>query len=272
MSTEANRPIKHTVGRTMSNRDWWPNQLNLKVPHQNSPLSDPMGQGFNYARPFKSLHLAVILGALLFALNAAPARAGSFTFDSFTTTYTYTGDFFNFCGFGCPDNAPADPRGADRIIATLTYGAILDPNLTDAMPAPISWTMNDLFGALNLGGAGLPPDFPGDIEEPPLPGLVLSTDATGNIIRWFMSAFSGGLNGEGRFEGTGAFVANPPIFCGEECNNMGITDILAVNQLSDTEWDALVLVPAQAPEPATLTLVAGGLLIVARRRRLARPC
>jgi catalase-peroxidase len=38
-----------------ANRDWWPNQLNLKILHQNSSLSDPMGKGFNYAEEFKKL-------------------------------------------------------------------------------------------------------------------------------------------------------------------------------------------------------------------------
>ena len=43
-----------------SNRDWWPNQLNLKILHQNSPLCDPMGKDFNYAEAFKSLDLAAV--------------------------------------------------------------------------------------------------------------------------------------------------------------------------------------------------------------------
>jgi catalase-peroxidase len=43
------------------NRDWWPNQLNIKVLHQNSPLGDPMGKGFNYAEEFKSLDLAAVI-------------------------------------------------------------------------------------------------------------------------------------------------------------------------------------------------------------------
>ncbi len=42
---------------TTSNQDWWPNQLNLKVLHQGSPLTDPMGKDFNYAEEFKTLHL-----------------------------------------------------------------------------------------------------------------------------------------------------------------------------------------------------------------------
>jgi catalase-peroxidase len=41
----------------MSNRNWWPNQLNLKILHQNSPMSDPMGKAFNYAKEFKTLDL-----------------------------------------------------------------------------------------------------------------------------------------------------------------------------------------------------------------------
>jgi catalase-peroxidase len=60
MSTEAKCPFKHTAGGGTSNRDWWPNQLNLKILHQHSPLSDPMGKGFTYAREFKSLDLAAV--------------------------------------------------------------------------------------------------------------------------------------------------------------------------------------------------------------------
>src|SRR5512134_1044534 len=53
----ANKP---TAGRGTSNRDWWPNQLNLKVLHQNSPMSNPMGEAFNYAEEFKKLDLAAL--------------------------------------------------------------------------------------------------------------------------------------------------------------------------------------------------------------------
>ncbi|MBK6562515.1 MAG: catalase/peroxidase HPI [Dehalococcoidia bacterium] len=42
---------------TASNRTWWPNQLNLSVLHQNSPLADPLGENFNYAEEFKTLDL-----------------------------------------------------------------------------------------------------------------------------------------------------------------------------------------------------------------------
>jgi catalase-peroxidase len=44
-----------------SNRDWWPNQLDLSVLHQHSPLSDPMGEAFDYAKEFKSLDLNAVI-------------------------------------------------------------------------------------------------------------------------------------------------------------------------------------------------------------------
>jgi catalase-peroxidase len=53
-------PVVHTaVART--NRDWWPNQLDLRVLHQNSSLSNPMGAAFDYAREFKSLDLDALI-------------------------------------------------------------------------------------------------------------------------------------------------------------------------------------------------------------------
>ncbi|MGC1586705.1 MAG: catalase/peroxidase HPI, partial [Rhodomicrobium sp.] len=48
-------------GQSRSNRDWWPNQLNLKILHQHSPQSDPMGEAFNYAEEFKSLDLDAVI-------------------------------------------------------------------------------------------------------------------------------------------------------------------------------------------------------------------
>ena len=47
-------------GKGTSNKDWWPNQLNLKILHQNSSLSNPMGEDFNYAEEFKKLDLAAL--------------------------------------------------------------------------------------------------------------------------------------------------------------------------------------------------------------------
>jgi catalase-peroxidase len=51
----------HAKTGTWSNADWWPNQLNLKILHQRSALSDPMGEAFNYAKEFKSLDLDAVI-------------------------------------------------------------------------------------------------------------------------------------------------------------------------------------------------------------------
>ena len=71
-STGGKCPFPHMHGTTpkptaaptnagaRSNRDWWPNQLNLKMLHQNSALSDPMGADFDYAKEFKSLDLSAL--------------------------------------------------------------------------------------------------------------------------------------------------------------------------------------------------------------------
>jgi catalase-peroxidase len=65
VSPEAKCPVmggsrRNTNGWTPSNADWWPNQINLKVLHQNSPLSDPMDKEFDYAKEFKSLDLNAV--------------------------------------------------------------------------------------------------------------------------------------------------------------------------------------------------------------------
>ena len=62
MATENKCPVlggphRHTAVGATANQHWWPNQLNLKILHQNSPLSDPMGKDFNYAEEFKTLDL-----------------------------------------------------------------------------------------------------------------------------------------------------------------------------------------------------------------------
>ncbi|HEX4933627.1 MAG TPA: catalase-peroxidase, partial [Gemmatimonadaceae bacterium] len=51
----------HTTAGGRSNRDWWPNQLNLAMLHQNGPQGDPMGAGFDYAEEFKTLDLDAVV-------------------------------------------------------------------------------------------------------------------------------------------------------------------------------------------------------------------
>jgi len=65
MATESKCPFNPAVGGGTSNRQWWPKQLNLGILHQNSSLSDPMGEAFDYASEFKSLDLAAVKKDLL---------------------------------------------------------------------------------------------------------------------------------------------------------------------------------------------------------------
>ena len=65
MSADSKCPVtgmtrKSISGGGTSNRDWWPNQVNLKILHQHSSLSNPLGDSFNYAAEFKSLDLAAV--------------------------------------------------------------------------------------------------------------------------------------------------------------------------------------------------------------------
>jgi catalase-peroxidase len=64
VSPESKCPVmsaKHSASWAPTNADWWPNQLNLKMLHQNSSLSDPMGEEFSYAEEFKSLDLNAVI-------------------------------------------------------------------------------------------------------------------------------------------------------------------------------------------------------------------
>ena len=67
MSNDAKCPFSggaagsHTTAGSQSNADWWPNQLNLKILHQHSSLSDPMDADFNYAEEFKTLDLDAVV-------------------------------------------------------------------------------------------------------------------------------------------------------------------------------------------------------------------
>jgi len=65
MSAESKCPMggkisRDALVRSLSNQLWWPNRLDLSILHQNSPLSDPMAKGFDYAKEFKSLDLSAV--------------------------------------------------------------------------------------------------------------------------------------------------------------------------------------------------------------------
>jgi len=59
-STESKCPFHATAGKGRSNADWWPEQLNVSMLRQNSSLSDPMGEDFDYAEAFNSLDLDAV--------------------------------------------------------------------------------------------------------------------------------------------------------------------------------------------------------------------
>src|SRR5215471_2357051 len=59
MSDESQCPIAHTT-EARTNRDWWPDQLNLGPLRQNPPMANPMDEGFNYAEEFKTLDLDAV--------------------------------------------------------------------------------------------------------------------------------------------------------------------------------------------------------------------
>ena len=66
MSTESKCPFNHgqllakSAGGGTTNRDWWPNQLNIRILHQHTSKSDPMGADFDYKKEFQSLDLALL--------------------------------------------------------------------------------------------------------------------------------------------------------------------------------------------------------------------
>jgi catalase-peroxidase len=76
MSNEARCPFsagarKHAVASAPSNSDWWPNQLNLSILSQQSGLSDPMGEDFDYAEEFKRLDLDAVIKDLRALMTAS---------------------------------------------------------------------------------------------------------------------------------------------------------------------------------------------------------
>ncbi|MFZ7102484.1 MAG: catalase/peroxidase HPI [Peptococcaceae bacterium] len=75
-----------TAGGGTSNRDWWPNQLNLKILHQNSSLGNPMGPEFDYAAEFEKLDLEAVKKDLYALMNNSQ--------DWWPADYGHYGPFF----------------------------------------------------------------------------------------------------------------------------------------------------------------------------------
>ncbi len=64
-------PRPHALAGARTNADWWPNQLNLKILNQNSPLSNPMGEAFDYAKEFETLDLHAVVRDLHAVMTAS---------------------------------------------------------------------------------------------------------------------------------------------------------------------------------------------------------
>ncbi len=75
MSTESTCPVsggrKPTVAGATTNASWWPDQLNVKILHQHSPLANPLGQAFDYATEFETLDLHAVIEDLRVLMTAS---------------------------------------------------------------------------------------------------------------------------------------------------------------------------------------------------------
>ncbi len=109
MTTEAKCPFpsgatKHTVAAATANADWWPKQLNVKILHQHSTKSDPMGHDFDYAAEFKTLDLHAVVKDLTALMTDSQ--------DWWPADYGHYGPFFvRMAWHGAGTYRIADGRG-----------------------------------------------------------------------------------------------------------------------------------------------------------------
>ena len=90
-ATETNCPVigaqyANASMNTQSNRDWWPNQLNLAILHQNPPASDPLGDSFDYAEAFQALDLDAVMKDIMTVMTTSQ--------DWWPADYGHYGPFF----------------------------------------------------------------------------------------------------------------------------------------------------------------------------------
>ena len=90
-ATETKCPVlgathANASNNTRSNRDWWPNQLNLGILHQNPPAADPLGEDFDYAKAFESLDLDAVKRDIMTVMTSSQ--------DWWPADYGHYGPFF----------------------------------------------------------------------------------------------------------------------------------------------------------------------------------
>ena len=118
MESKSGCPLTNGAGR--SNRDWWPNRIDLSVLHQNPPASDPMGEEFDKLIDSKNADMKNVGGRYGGSIAAAPIAAASATTEP-PAAPAAEGKVTDFLGYGGGPGGAASPR-TNTVSGTLRRG------------------------------------------------------------------------------------------------------------------------------------------------------